>query len=143
VRLLACLAAGVVPRVRGRVAGRKDVPRKSPRIRLPTRKSWLGGAIGWYGRGYALQIEHLLGEPETAALLAASPQAQRLLRPLCRMLGIVPAGVLPLPPRVRKPRPRPARKPKRLTRREREAILWYPNSEGRPMKLLPRRLPRD
>ena len=30
-----------------------------------------------------------------------------------------------------------------LTRKEREAALWYPNLEGEPMTLLPPRLPRD
>ncbi len=30
-----------------------------------------------------------------------------------------------------------------LTRKERKAILWYPNLEGKPMKLLPKKLPRD
>ena len=34
------------------------------------------------------QVCHLLGDPELAALLAATPQAGRILRPLCRMLGI-------------------------------------------------------
>ncbi len=34
------------------------------------------------------QVCHLLGDPELAALLAAAPGAGRILRPLCRMLGI-------------------------------------------------------
>jgi hypothetical protein len=60
------------------------------------------------------------------------------------MLGITPTALPPQPPRARKPRPKPAPKPKRLTRKQRETILWYPNMEGRPMKLLPPgRLPRD
>ena len=56
------------------------------------------------------------------------------------MLGITPACIPPLPKRPRKPRPA---KPRRLTRKQREAILWYPNSEGKPMNLLPRKLPKD
>ncbi|MCX7381723.1 MAG: hypothetical protein NT133_09990 [Alphaproteobacteria bacterium] len=141
-RLMPLLLAGAPPKVWPRRASRERGERKTPRLRLPGRKAWLGSEIGWWGRGFGLQIEYLFNDPETAALIAGSPQAQRLLRPLCRMLGLTVPAIPPLPARPRKPRPKPA-KPKRLTRREREAILWYPNSEGKPMKLLPRRLPRD
>ena len=47
------------------------------------------------------------------------------------------------------PRPSPARagegeETRRwMTRKEREEVLWYPNLEGKPMKLLPKKLPRD
>ena len=37
---------------------------------------------------FAGQIRGLLAEPEMAGLIAASPQARRVLGPLCRMLGI-------------------------------------------------------
>ena len=138
-RLIARLAAGIAPRKPAPRAKREPTERKSPRLRLPRKKMWLRALLGWRAGGYATQIEHLLNQPETAALVANSPQAQRLLRPLCRMLGIAATCVPPLPPRPRKPRPKPAPKAKRLTRREREAILWYPNAQGRPMRLLPRR----
>jgi hypothetical protein len=55
------------------------------------------------------------------------------------MLAIAPACIPPLPRRPRKPRPKPEPKPRRLSYKEREALLWYPNLEGRPMKLLPPR----
>jgi hypothetical protein len=45
------------------------------------------------------QLRHLLTEPEMAALIAAAPQAGRLLRPLCRMLGVDPPPALRLPRR--------------------------------------------
>ncbi|MCX7384960.1 MAG: hypothetical protein NT133_26875, partial [Alphaproteobacteria bacterium] len=121
---------------------REPGERKTPRLGLPNRKLWLASEIGWWGRGFCVQIQYLFNEPETAALIAGSPQAQRLLRPFCRMLGIEVPCIPPLPKRPRKPRPKPV-KPRRLTRTEHEAILWYPNSEGKPMKLLPRKLPRD
>ncbi|MBV8522612.1 MAG: hypothetical protein JOY71_10905 [Acetobacteraceae bacterium] len=35
-------------------------------------------------------MQYLLADPEMAALLADVPQAGRILRPLCRMLGIRP-----------------------------------------------------
>jgi hypothetical protein len=138
-QLLARLAAGIRPRATRPQPARDRRPRTAPRVRLPRGKLWLRTTLGWQSGGYALQIEHLLNEPATATLVAGSPQAQRLLRPLCHMLGIATACVPPLPPRPRKPRPKPAPKPRRLTRKQREAILWYPNLEGRPMKLLPPR----
>ena len=141
-RLMARLRAGIphCPRKPREKSHRPESARKTPRLRLPTRKGWLRHEIGEFGRQYAIGLAYTLNQPETAALIAGSPQAQRLLRPLCRMLALDIPAITPLPRRPRKPRPT---KPKRLTRKQREAILWYPNSEGKPMKLLPRRLPRD
>ena len=57
--------------------------------------------IGWLiqltpqGAGAASQLRHLFADPEMVALLDAGPQAGRLLRPLCRMLGIRPSPDLP------------------------------------------------
>jgi hypothetical protein len=70
--------------------------RRQPR--LPERSGWLlrlvpGTAV------YAGQVQTLLDDPQTAALLEAAPQAGRILRPLCRMLA------LPLPDYLRRPRP--------------------------------------
>ncbi len=90
-----------------------------------------------------------------AGILALYPQAQAMFRPVCHMLGTAVASVPPLARRVRdmsqaapltpalSPRGGEGGQPaRRLTRREREANVWYSNSEGKPMKLLPRRLPR-
>jgi hypothetical protein len=140
-RLLARLAAGVQPRRRTHETppSAEPKPRANPRLRLPRRNAWLRTALGYYVSGYGSQIAFLLDEPETAALIAGSPQAHRLLRPFFRMFGIAPACIPPLPKRPRKPRPKPEPKPRRLTYKEREALLWYPNIEGKPMKLLPPR----
>jgi hypothetical protein len=146
-RLIARLAAGRPPRAaRPARTGRPPKSAKAAeprqpgsRPRLPRGRRWLAAALQHHGAGYASQLNHLLEDPANAALLTASPQAQRLLRPLCHILGIAPSCVPPLPPRPRKPRPKPVPKPRPLTRKQREAILWYPNSEGRPMKLLPPR----
>ena len=78
-------------------------PGLSPPCRLP-------GGFGWLLRlapesgAYVGQIEYLLADPEMKALLAGSPQAGRLLRPLCRMLGIRPGPELLLPRRCAPPR---------------------------------------
>ncbi len=139
-RLITHLLAGHTPRRRAPARPRAKTERKTPRLRLPSRKAWLASEIGWYGRNYATMLADALNMPETAALIANSPQAHRILRPLCRMLGLTIPAVPALLKRPRKPRPP---KPKRLTPKQREAILWYPNSEGKPMKLLPKRLPGD
>ncbi len=145
------LLAGAVPRVRKprkvvEVAEGGETPvRAKPRLCLPRRRGWLADEIGSFGRNFGGHVELLLNDPEVARLIAASPQALRLLRPLCHALNLHTPALPALPRRQRAKRPVKARPEKvpRLTRKEREAILWYPNSEGTPMKLLPKRLPRD
>lgn len=67
--------------------------------------------VGCQATGFGSQLEHQLRQPEMVALLTASAQARRLLRPVCRMLGIdasllqpgVPAKVAaPLEPVVKR-----------------------------------------
>ncbi len=91
---------------------RPDRPRAS-RPRLPTGFAWLV-RLAPETAPYGTQLQALLDEPEMTALLEAAPQAGRLLRPLCRMLGVRPAPPLALkraecPPRPS--RPKPARPP--------------------------------
>jgi hypothetical protein len=56
---------------------------------------------------FAPRIQRLLDDPEVIALCAATPQAGRLLRPLCRMFAIAPPACIarPAPVRPRTPRP--------------------------------------
>jgi hypothetical protein len=65
---------------------------------LPNRNAWLvpmvRGTLQW-----GPELEALLADPEVAAVLAAAPQLRRILRPLCRMLGVKPTQALALPPR--------------------------------------------
>jgi hypothetical protein len=147
-RLLACLAAGPLPPPRAPATPRAPrTPRgSSPPVRLPAGRGWLLAVLRHEAAVFTGRLEALLADPEVQSVLAAAPQAARILRPIARSLGCAPGPLAleaPRAPRVRKPRPRPAPKPKRLTRKQREAILWYPNMEGRPMRLLPRRLPPD
>ena len=92
---------------------------------LPTGFAWLIRLGGYKAVAYGSHLEHLLADPEMAALIASAPQLGRVLRPLCRMLGVDP-GPARLPPRPRDPeapRPRtPGRKqasPRAAARRER------------------------
>ncbi len=87
----AALAARVrAGRVVARATGRVRAAPVVQRLRLPA----LPQGFGWLARlapsilPLRSQVCHLLGDPELAALLAAAPQAARILRPLCRMLGI-------------------------------------------------------
>ncbi|MBV8092268.1 MAG: hypothetical protein JO110_03345 [Acetobacteraceae bacterium] len=56
-------------------------------FRLPDRVGWLIRLVPG-AAAYGGQVQHLLADPEMAALLADVPQAGRILRPLCRMLAI-------------------------------------------------------
>jgi len=82
---------------------------------LPCRFGWLVRAAAWRAAVYGGQLQLVLEQPEMVELLKASPQAGRILRPLCRMLLVDPAILRPgvvvevRPPavvrvRVRKPR---------------------------------------
>jgi len=83
------------------------------RVRLPQGKAWLVRELGWEAVGYGLQLEHLLTDPAMQAALAAVPAVRRILRPICRMLGVTTLEpVVVKVPVVRKPlvrRPRVAR----------------------------------
>ena len=73
-------------------------PPLSTPVRLPQRFGWLGLHLP-EARGHGAQLAHMLSDPEMVALIAAAPaQAGRILRPLCRILGV------PLPPTLKCPR---------------------------------------
>ena len=102
-RLLALLAAGRLPRQPRLYAVRQAGP-SAPYI--PHRRAWLVAVIGYKAAWGMAQMESLLRDSNTQALLAtAPPQALkslgRTLRPLCRLLGVdLPAELL-LAPRAR------------------------------------------
>jgi hypothetical protein len=54
----------------------------------PRRFGWLVRAASWQAAGYGAQLRAVLETPDMVALLEASPQAGRVLRPLCRMLAV-------------------------------------------------------
>ncbi len=108
-RLAARVAAGTAsprrPASPRRAAGRSRPPYR----RLPRGFAWLPRQVP-EAAAYGSQLRHLLADPEMAALIAAAPQAGRLLRPLCRTLGIrPPPGPLSppaAPPAAARPAPR-------------------------------------
>ncbi len=67
---------------------------------LPSGRGWLVRELGYEAVAFSLQLEALLAEPAMQAMLAGLPGAGRILRPLCRMLG-VPASAMPPAPAIR------------------------------------------
>ena len=114
VALHARFAAGTLSAApRRRAVARPAAGRETPtgavsepraRIRIPPVE-----VFSPYGLGcYATELRELVDDPETRALLAASPQAGKLLRPLWRKLSSEP-----LPEALRlPPTPRRARQPR-------------------------------
>ncbi|MBV8524769.1 MAG: hypothetical protein JOY71_22070 [Acetobacteraceae bacterium] len=90
--LLADFRVGRLPAARARrsVENLPQLPNLAglpPPYRAPRESGWLL-RLAPESAAFAGQVEYLLADSEMKALLAASPQAGRMLRPLCRMLGI-------------------------------------------------------
>jgi hypothetical protein len=100
--LVARVCAGTLPVVasarRRPVSRRPACPPRSPRL-LPRRFAWLLRLAPEAGP-YHQELHDLLSQPEMAALVAGTPQMGRILRPLCRMLGVKPVPGLLLPRRA-------------------------------------------
>ncbi len=67
-------------------------------FRPPSQRGWLVRELGWEAAAFTCQLEALLADPAMQAVLAELPAVGRILRPLCRMLGVVtPVAVAPPP----------------------------------------------
>jgi len=115
-RMLVRFRAGRLWRVTQKGAAQRRSALRTPAIALPRRFGWLVQAGGHQAAGFGLQLQTVLNTPEMVELLAASPQAGRILRPLCRALAMEVPGVSEAPrqranagrpKRPRKPRPKP------------------------------------
>ena len=84
-RVMQKLEAGTL-RVRKPRPHRKSSGKRP--LALPRQRAWLLTDLKHEGAYYALRLEALLAEPDIAALISTTPQAQRLLRPLCHILGV-------------------------------------------------------
>ncbi len=95
-RLLARYRAGRLwTRVAAPSGGRAGTRRGEKVPVLPRDFAWLLPLVPFSAAGFASQFRVVLEEPEMVGLLAASPQARRVLAPLCRMLGIEAALLTP------------------------------------------------
>lgn len=113
--ILALAAQGREPRIH---APRPNRPRATPRPKpvLPRRRGWGCDMFGHHGNAYGSQLNHLLTQPETIALLRAAPArtriaAARAVRPILHMFAWPMPDVLQHagPPRPRRRRPRAPR----------------------------------
>jgi hypothetical protein len=89
--------------------------------RLPDGFAWLV-RLAPEAACFGGQLRHLLSDPEITALLSAAPAMGRVLRPLCRMLGVE------LGPDLLPPLSRPAGSPDR----SRASGRSHANTAGRP-----------
>ena len=101
--------ANTLPKKRPSRVGRMSeatsaTPRKKPEFRLGTSQMWLGKLIQ-PSLAYSGWLNIFINEEETRALIQAAPQAGRILRPLCKMLGVPLPDHLRLPPRPKRPKP--------------------------------------
>jgi hypothetical protein len=77
-------------------SGEVTAPVVPDRGRLPRRFGWLMAVMPYEAAGYASQLRTVLAEPEMVAVLADVPQARRILRSVCQMLGVEIPGVGPV-----------------------------------------------
>jgi len=92
-RLAVRFQAGTLWRIAARASGSQRVAvegrrRASPELGWPGRFGWLVRAAAYRAAVYGIQLRVILEQPEMVALLRASPQAVRILRPVCRMLAV-------------------------------------------------------
>ena len=115
-RLLVRFRAGLLRPWAPRAAASGPRAAREPPILMPRKFGWLLAAGKHHAAYFHLQFQDVLNTPEMTALLAASPQARRILRPLCRALAVEVPGVSApprkpadggRPKRPRKPRPKP------------------------------------
>ena len=143
--------AGTLPK--RRVGPPRPPHPQTPRPHTAPRAHLRSGRMAWLIRlhqrtaQFAGQVEVFLAQPETRALAAEAPQAGRLLRPLCRALGLPTPDYLRLPPRPPRPvqpkpiPPKPAQaKPAKPRPGTAAAVTWRTYRPGRtrpPFVVLP------
>jgi hypothetical protein len=129
-RLVAHWRAGTLPKPRPSRAGqiRTRQPADPDLPRMPRRHNWMQDLAPEARLPHAGNIVYLASDPEFLAFIAAAPQAGRILRPLCHMLGITDLDpYIRLPPQPRKPR---AERPKAIRVRPLRERPWQPNRGG-------------
>jgi hypothetical protein len=98
--------------------GTPVAPEPARRLRARPKKPLrlLPRGYGWLARmgpdlvPYGIELAYFLAQPEMAELLATAPRLWHVLRPVCRMFGIMPPETLPPPP-PRPPRRAPVARP--------------------------------
>ena len=113
------------PRSRDPDLSPPERPAEKPELRLPRKFGWLVHGLTPFAESYRCEaagcragVLSLLEDPQMLALIQTAPQAGRILRPLCHMLGIKPPPILKLPPRPGRPRKPKTAAPAALARVE-------------------------
>ena len=110
------LAAGQPTHVqRPRPTAKRERKPRPKTLYIPQAKGWLLADLKHEAAYFRLRLEALLEDPAVAELIANTPRAARILRPLCHMLAMAPACLPPRKPRARKPakpKPKAERKPR-------------------------------
>ena len=94
------LAAGAPP-PRRRASRPPHRAARKPALALPRRAAWLLAPVP-EASAVAGRLRDLLQTPEAQALIGSEPRVGRLLRPLCRALGLRLPACVRLPPRPRR-----------------------------------------
>ena len=101
---------GPPDQVRGQACPQGEREKALPARLLPRAFAWLHRIFPESAPPAAGVLDSMLrNEPGMAEFVAAVPQAGRILRPCCRMLGLRPPEWLALPKRARRRRPARAR----------------------------------
>ena len=126
--LFARYQAGTLPAARTEPPRKRPARARPPYPRLPAARGWINVRIPAAAAPCTGTLDMLLQTPEIRDFVAAAPQAGRILRPLCHMLGLAAPDYLRLPPR-----PKPAFSP--LAKRAEPEVgssLAAPNSPQPP-----------
>ena len=115
-----CALAAGAPGSRPRRRKRQEEKTRTRAPDLPRRRGWILDPVP-EAAASAGQLREFLADPDVQTLVGSDPRFGRILRPLCRTIGLKPPGflLLPKPPGAKKRR-RPkarrkgARKPKWL-----------------------------
>ena len=147
--ILALAALGKEPRQHTPRPTRAQTTQR-PKSVLPRHRGWGGALLGHHAVAYGSQLNHLLTQPETIALLRAAPArtriaAARAVRPILHMFAWDLPDVLQQagPPRPRKSSPRAQPKPRWPAGQRRPATHPYPMlPEDKPLRPYVRRAAR-
>ena len=111
-------------------------PRKpATRIATPLPAGLQPWRVNWFRRLFPATTPMLAGnlyqmmaaDPDMLALIAATPLAGRILRPICKSVGLKPPAHQQLPRRPRRPRPAAKPKPPRPVNINRLSSVAYGN----------------
>jgi hypothetical protein len=113
-RLVAKLMTGWRPAALAPRAPRTDARVREAQARLPSGSAWLFHLLKHEAAAARAHLEQVLADPAMQAVLAEVPAAGRLMRPMCRMLGVKSCAEFTVPgigeakPRALAPAPKVA-----------------------------------